>query len=429
MDVNIIAVATVLAIVAGVIAIAQAAWLLARRFLLPLEPPIAAKADIDALLHQISALEQNIAHPSEYLAGLPQALNETLRAAYQEARILQLEGYEAQNADKHKEAIDRFTRALGLAENDAQRAALHILRGNSYEATSDYHKAQNDYRRALQLSIDISPAEDAAHARATALRNLGTVYASLGQLQPAEESYQQALQIDRETGNRLGQAEDLGNLGTVHAQRGDLQRAEQFIRQALEIHQAIGNRLGEAAALSNLGIVYRHQADLNRAEQHYKEALQIQRQMNDRAGQARQLGNLGLVYARRGDLDRAEQHHKQAIEIHRQLDDRLGQAQDLANLGIVYAERGDLHQAKQYYKIALDMHRQIGSRLGEANALANLGRVAEEQGDLKQARELLGEALAIYEQSAAGGPGPQIIRRALARIEEQKRQQPQPPQE
>ena len=122
--------------------------------------PPATKADTDTLAdalarqsQQIKELESKTGRGAEYVDGLPEAVNEKLRAAYQEARILQLEGYQAQSADKHREAIDRFTRALALAENDSQRAALRVLRGNSHHYC---RRHDHDHRR-TGLETDPQP--------------------------------------------------------------------------------------------------------------------------------------------------------------------------------------------------------------------------------------------------------------------------------
>jgi len=332
-----------------------------------------------------------------YVDGLPQAKDPVLRAAFEDGQRLQLEGYQqegyaAQSAHKHKEAIDRFTKALALAETDSQRAALHILRGNSQYSISQYKEAEADYQETLRLAERISPAREAARARAPALGNLGIVYGQRngpGDLDKAEEHHTKALEIDREIGYRRGEAADLGNLGTIYGRRGgpgNLDKAEDCFRQALEIHREIGYRRGEA----------------------------------------HQLGNLGNVYLIRGDLAEAEKHYQEALDIHREIGYRLGEAQDMGNLGTVYLRRGDpgdLDKAEEHSKQALDIHREIGNRAGEALQMANLGLVYIQRGDTKNARDYLQQAQAIYQEIGAGGENPENARQALEIIAELERQQ------
>ena len=423
----------------------------------------------------IERREEKLALPPEFLDGLPEAVNRKLRAAYQEARSLQLEGYAARSREKHLEAIDRFTRALALAENDSQRAALHNLRGNSYESISQYKEAQADCEQVIKLSERIPEQQDAAQARAVALGNLGVVHGDCGELAKAEESHQQALKIHRETGDRLGEAVALGNLGLVYYLRGgpgDLDRAEEHCKRALEIDAQIGNRRGEAIQLRNLGNVYAVRGELERAEDHHRQALDIHRELGNRLGEADQLGNLGIVYGRRGgpdnldaaegyveqalgihreignrrgeaeglstlgiiygqrggpdDLDKAEEFLRQALEIDTHIGNRLGQAADLTNLGNVYLQRGgsdNLDKAEECLKQALDIDRETGNRLGEAIELDTLGHVYLQRGDAQRAKDYLQRARALYQLIGAGGEGPENVRQALERLAEQERQQ------
>jgi len=320
--------------------------------------------------------------------GLPQAKDPLLRAAFEEGQRLQQEGYEAQSAHKHREAIDRFTRALELAENDSQRAALHVLRGNSCYSISQYDEAQTDYEKTLKLAERISPVQDAAEARAAALSGLGLVCSERGDLEKAEEHHKQALDIHRKIGDRQSEAATLDNLGTVYGRRGALDQAEECFKQALAIDKEIGSSLGEATVLGNLGIVYRRRGEMQKAEKHHKKALKIAREIGNRLGEANHLGNLGIVYGQRngpGDLDKAEKHFKQALEIAGKIGYRLGEAADLANLGNVYRQRGDLSKAREYLQQAQTIYQKIGAR-GEGpdivrRWLAELERGQQERGE------------------------------------------------
>ena len=364
----------------------------------------------------ITQLEQKVDRLPEYLADLDETQKETLKAAYEEGRRLQLEGYQAQDEEKHVEAIDRFARALALAETDAQQAALYILRGNSYLSVSNFPSAQDDYVAAIVLADRLSDPDEANEARAAALGDLGIVFMKQGDLKRAEEHYQAALAIHREIGNRLGEAAGLGNLGLVYEQQGDLDRAEEHHQASLTVDREIGNRLGEAYSLGNLGIVFTQQGDLDRAEEYHQAALAIHREIGSRLGEASVLGNLGLVYAEQGDLGRAEEHHKSSLTIDREIGNRLGEALDLHNLGNVYYRQGDLERAEEQYHAALAIDREIGHRLGEADTLGNLGFVAANRDERAEACRLLKEAAAIYADIGAGGEDPDMVRAKLEEL-------------
>jgi len=238
-------------------------------------PPLATRGAIEPL-------EQTVDRLPEYLDGLTQLNDFYLRDEYSGARLLQLQGYAAQSAEKHLEAIDFFARALARTQNDSQRAALYLLRGNSYYCISDYEAAQADYAETRRMANGISPPEEAAQARAVAAANLGNIYFQIGEPAKAEAHYEQALTMHNKFGNRIGEAQDLGNLGNVYLLRGELEKAEERHKQALEIAGEIGNRLGEAAALGNLGLVYRRRDELDRAKEHFQQAQAIYQEIGAR---------------------------------------------------------------------------------------------------------------------------------------------------
>ena len=76
------------------------------------------------------------------------------------------------------------------------------------------------------------------------------------QFKAALQSWEQALKLYRQIGNRLGEAQSLGNLGLAYDALGQYEKAISFHQQSLDIERQIGNRLGEAQSLGNLGLAY-----------------------------------------------------------------------------------------------------------------------------------------------------------------------------
>jgi len=71
----------------------------------------------------------------------------------------------------------------------------------------------------------------------------------LGQYQYAIELHQQSLEIRREVGYRLGEANSLYGLGNAYYFLEQYQRAIELYQQSLEIERGIGDHLGEAFSL------------------------------------------------------------------------------------------------------------------------------------------------------------------------------------
>ena len=70
---------------------------------------------------------------------------------------------------------------------------------------------------------------------------------------PQPELLEESLGIERDIGNRGGEAETLNETGTLYRVSGDLAQAEGFHQQALDLARAIASSWDEAHALAGLG--------------------------------------------------------------------------------------------------------------------------------------------------------------------------------
>ena len=62
----------------------------------------------------------------------------------------------------------------------------------------------------------------------------------MGDPERAQEHHMQALEIDREIGSRLGEAEDLSSLGLLAAKRNQTEEACRLLKEAQVIYEEIG---------------------------------------------------------------------------------------------------------------------------------------------------------------------------------------------
>ena len=189
-----------------------------------------------------------------YADGLPQAAPE-VRNHFREGQRLQ-------EAHEHDKAIAEFEAALSTADTDSRRGALHLHIGVSHYLS----------RRLPQ----------------------------------AEGSSTEALRLFRAAADEEGQATALGNLGVVYAMGGDPDRAEEHLQQAVQIFRRIDSPSGEAWALTILGLIYlAWRRDLDKAQHHQQQAFELSRRIDNVGGQALALTGLGLVAGQRGRPEEA----------------------------------------------------------------------------------------------------------------------------
>jgi tetratricopeptide (TPR) repeat protein len=85
------------------------------------------------------------------------------------------------------------------------------------------------------------------------MNDLGLAQQLTGDYPAAASSHQQALQLYRDLGSRLGVAEALNNLGQLAARTADARHARDYYTQALAIAHDIGVPLEQARALEGIG--------------------------------------------------------------------------------------------------------------------------------------------------------------------------------
>ncbi len=254
-----------------------------------------------------------------------------------------------------------------------------------------YHDALQKFQEALACYRDT----DDRHGEGTALNNIGTVYASLGEYAKALDYYEQSLAIRREIGDRRGIGESLNNIGFIYERLGEYAEALDYTQQALTILRETGDRAGEGSSLNGIGNIYDHFGEHEEALATYEQALTICREIGDRAGEGISLYNIGLIYERLGEYAEALDYTQQALTILRETGDRAEEGDSLNTIGFIYARLGDYAEALAYSEQALTIHRELGDRAGEGIALNTTGLIYERLGDYALALDYSQQALTI----------------------------------
>jgi len=258
----------------------------------------------------------------------------------------------------------------------------------------DKPKALSYYEQALPLQKQVGD----RLGEAIALNNIGRVYDALGDKPKALSYYEQALSLQKQVGNRLGEAATLNNIGHVYSDLGDKLKALSYYEQALPLQRQVGDREGEGATLNNIGQVYSALGDKPKALSYFEQTLPLRKQVGDRSREATTLNNIGNVYDDLGDKSKALGYYEQALPLQKQVGDREGEATTLNNLGQVHSALGDKSKALSYYEQALPLQKQVGDRSGQAATLNNIGRVHSELGDKYKALSYYEQALPLQKQ-------------------------------
>ena len=212
--------------------------------------------------------------------------------------------------------------------------------------------------------------------RAKAYEARGRMKRARHQLAASLADLEAALACSRKARDKLLEARALANIGTHHLFVDKHDLADRTYEDALRLLDEVGERRVYARALGFFGLLDHRRGKLDDAARRYREALVIHRDVGDRRWEGIHEGQLGAVLIELDKIDEGRSHLKRALAIHRELQNRRNEAIVLSWLGDADAARGDLDEARALWERALALHRQVGDPRGEATALARLGAVA-----------------------------------------------------
>jgi len=120
-----------------------------------------------------------------------------------------------------------------MTTNASRQGEIYLHRGNLTQAQYWYAQA-----------VDEARAEGTWDLLASALGNLGNVYALMEDFHQADTCYQEVLTIQRTQSKPNTIGETLGNLGNLKADAGDYSKARAYYLEAIDALTATDNHRG-----------------------------------------------------------------------------------------------------------------------------------------------------------------------------------------
>jgi CHAT domain-containing protein len=294
----------------------------------------------------------------------------------------------------------------------------------------DVQQAEQNFQQALN-SLPLDQHDTLA---GQTFLNLGYLHGNLGNMQLSLGFFNRALAVWLTSHDRRKQALTLTAMAGLYALQGEKQQASDLHNEALKLFRAMGNRNGEAATLNGIGYLYDDLGNHDRALKSYSLALQLYQSIGNQNYAAITLGYLGRVYFSRGEKEKALELFRKKLATSQLVRDRRMQAYTLRDIGNVLNAMGNKEQALDCYRRARILSQAVMDRRGEAYILNNIGSVLEHSGDPSQGltyyREALsqmqmvvdrrGEVLTLYEIARAERDSLNLVK-ARAEIEESLR--------
>ncbi|MEH2116874.1 tetratricopeptide repeat protein [Nostoc sp.] len=293
------------------------------------------------------------------------------------------------NQSRFRESVQLCKSTLELTSN---YRVLHQIACSQAEL-GEVEQAQQYYQQALEFCLETDETEKAA-----IIHNLAGIYTNKGKVDEAIALYNQSLQIQERIGNVQGIAATLHQLAGIYAKKGEVEQAIALYNQSLQIFERIGNVQGKAATLHCLAGIYANKGDVDEAIALYNQSLEIDERIGNVQGKATTLNNLASIYADKGEVDQAIALFNQSLEIKEHIGHIRGKAVTLHCLASIYADKGKVNQAIALYNQSLEIKERIGDVQGKAATLHNLGIIYAKKGEVEQVIALFNQSLEIAER-------------------------------
>ncbi len=305
--------------------------------------------------------------------------------------------------NNHYELAMYLYNKLGYVSEDSPREIVLgrvDLLYNCIKA-SDYNKPENLKEFISQVNPEIKNRPIVEQLLDRISENDPELYERYRNVKQSEElKYQlDTLNMNRENGNRQGEANTLANIGYIYASKENYDEAINYFMKAVEINHEIGGIQGEANQLQNIGSTYRLKGDPQKALEFCNQAIALHRQINYKQGQANTLGTIGNIYADQGSYAEALSSYEEALDIYRETNYKTGEIIQLNNLGALYLKQKLLEKALFYFNLALKVCMECDYKTGEGDALHNIGSIRLEKGEIHEAITYFEKALSIQEAS------------------------------
>ena len=217
----------------------------------------------------------------------------------------------------------------------------------------------------------------------------------------AIDKYQEALALQRATGDRSAEVETITLIGLSYNALGDYRKAVQYWDQALPLYHALGKQGKEGSLLISAGAAYNKLNEKERALDYLGKAAQLLRAEGERQKEAQALGVIGNIYNSIGDKWKALEYWRQALPIRRELKDKQGEAGALVTIGSYYNDLGEKQKAIDHLLQGLSLVRDHGDKSSLASALYQLGLTYDSINERQNAVACFKEGLELRKAEGA----------------------------
>lgn len=316
-------------------------------------------------------------------------------------------GRESFRAKEPKDAITSYTESLPYwqtTQNHHWEAACQYALAEANSVLGNKKQAEDSLNETLRI-LNVEMAPNDWRLKASALNDLGPIYAGTQRRDRALEVLNQALALYAAHNDLRGQASALNNLATTNLRAGNFSLARQLLEQALTFRKTENDKPGASNLINNLGAISDRLGEPVEALNYFQQALKEwelagEHRASDRSAVATVLSNIGTESDKLGKWDQALDFYERALAKYEATDSRS--AGTLDSLGELYAALGNPAKAAECYDRALRVLESSGKPDVDlkAGVLVHIGQLSIAASEFNQAIRTFEQVLQLEPSKA-----------------------------
>ncbi len=327
-----------------------------------------------------------------YEKGL-ELINKVKKPNFEEADILERLGDVYEVIGKYEKSRDNFNQAIEKTDDKEVRAKLYCKVGGT-------HLDQGNYNLALEVlekGLDTLDKENEKKCRL--LNRKGWALMRKGDLQKAENIFQEERTVAENIDNKKERAQAVHNQGVFYLKKGEYSNAKKKFEKTIELRKEIEDKEGLSSSYNNLGVVYSNEGDLDESLNYLKKSLDIVKEIGDIRSVSLNLLNIGEEYYNKGELDKALEKYDESLSAKEKIDDKEGMAFCHNYIGEVYREKVRISDAVESHEKSLEIAEEIKNQKMIINSLLSLAQDKLRSDEVDEGLSLAKEAFEKTKES------------------------------
>lgn len=280
-------------------------------------------------------------------------LDRSKKARYRLGEVFayNLQGRARRNITEYYKAEERYKLALELSRKiksvEAEVVTLNQL-GVIYRRQDKVRGALNYHQAALAILSKLeNPNKDFKVSHSISINSIGNIYLAIKQYELALDKFEESIRIQEELNDLRGLAINHQNIGYAYQNIGDLDLALENYNKSLEYNNLNKSSLGKVICHNSISNVLIKQGKYNEAYNYISEVVPVAKGLENRYYLSEVYNTLGWSLIKLNKLKDAEDYLYKSLKIG--TDNNIP-----SSLTVSYLHLSELHQKERNYKEALE---------------------------------------------------------------------------